>query len=73
MGEKIKIDHYGISKSYYNYMSIIISLAGQNNGGPFQSPASTVRGNVVNITNPKNYPLGYFSLGEIDSKEYTIE
>lgn len=73
VGGKINITHLGISKSYYNYMSIIVSLAGQNGGGPFQSPPSTVRGNVVNTTNSNNYPLGYFSVSEIDSKEYTIE
>lgn len=73
VGEKIKITHLGISKSYYNYMSIIVSLAGQNGGGPFQSPPSTIRGNVVNTTNAANYPLGYFSVSERDSKDYTIE
>jgi hypothetical protein len=72
-GDKIDITHLGISKSYYNYISIIISLAGQNGGGPFQSPPSTVRGNVVNTTNPDNYPLGYFSVSEIDAREYTIQ
>lgn len=73
VGEKVNVTHLGISKSYYNYMSVIISLAGQNGGGPFQSPPSTIRGNVINITNPNNYPLGYFSVSESDSKEYTIE
>lgn len=72
-GEKIDITHFGISKSYYNYINIIINLASQNGGGPFQSPPSTIRGNVVNTTNPSNYPLGYFSVSEIDSKEYTIQ
>ncbi|WP_264565069.1 DUF4249 domain-containing protein [Flavobacterium sp. N3904] len=72
-GEKVVITHYGISKSYYNYISIVVSLAGQSGGGPFQSPPSTIRGNVVNTTNAANYPLGYFSVSEIDSKEYTIE
>jgi hypothetical protein len=73
VGEKVNVTHLGISKSYYNYMSVIVSLAGQNGGGPFQSPPSTVRGNVVNTTNPDNYPLGYFSVSESDTKEYTIE
>lgn len=73
VGEKIDIIHLGVSKSYYNYMSIIINLAGQSGGGPFQSPPSTIRGNVVNTTNASNYPLGYFSASEIDSREYTIQ
>jgi hypothetical protein len=73
VGQKINVTHLGVSKSYYNYMSIIINLAGQSGGGPFQSPPSTIRGNVVNTTNKANYPLGYFSVSEIDSREYTIQ
>jgi hypothetical protein len=73
VGNKINITHLGVSKSYFNYMSIIISLAGDNGGGPFQSPPSTIRGNVVNTTNPENYPLGYFSVSEIDAKEDTVQ
>jgi hypothetical protein len=73
VGEKVIITHLGISKSYYNYMNIITSLAGQSGGGPFQSPPATIRGNVVNKTNSDNFPLGYFSVSEIDQKEYTLQ
>jgi hypothetical protein len=73
VGQKINVTHLGVSKSYYNYMSIIINLAGQGGGAPFQSPPSTTRGNVINTTNKANYPLGYFSVSEIDSREYTIQ
>ncbi|MGL5113307.1 MAG: DUF4249 domain-containing protein [Flavobacterium sp.] len=72
-GDTVKITHYGISKSYYNYMSILVSIAGNNGGGPFQSPPATVRGNIVNTTEKANYPLGYFALSEIDMREYTVE
>ncbi|MEN9981045.1 MAG: hypothetical protein RL542_832, partial [Bacteroidota bacterium] len=36
-GDRIEISHYGISKTYYNYMSILVNIAGNNGGGPFQS------------------------------------
>lgn len=72
-GDKINITHYGISKQYYNYMSILVSIAGSNVGGPFQSPPATVKGNIINTTEKSNYPLGYFSLSETDSKTFTIE
>lgn len=72
-GEKIVISHYGISKSYNNFMSIVVSLAGQSGGGPFQSPPATIRGNIINATNASDFPLGYFSLSEVDTKEYTIQ
>lgn len=72
-GDEIKVTHYGISKTYYNYMNILISIAGGNSGGPFQSPPATVRGNIINTTNKADYPLGYFYLSEIDSKTYIVQ
>lgn len=71
-GQNIGITLSGISKQYFNYMKILVSIAGNSNGSPFQSPSATVRGNVVNTTNEANYPLGYFSLSEIDYRNYTI-
>ena len=72
-GDKIEITHYGISKQYYNYMSVLVSISSNSGGSPFQSPPGTIRGNVINTTNSSNYPLGYFSLSEIETKNYVIE
>jgi hypothetical protein len=72
-GDKIMVTHYGISKLYYNYMNVLVSIAGGSGGSPFQSPPATVRGNIINTTNSDDYPLGYFSLSEADNREYTIE
>lgn len=72
-GEQVEITHYGISQQYYNYMSILLSVAGSSGGGPFQSPPATVRGNIKNETNFDNYALGYFSLSECDVTNYTIQ
>ena len=72
-GDEIEITHYGISKQYYNYMNILVSIAGSNIGGPFQSPPATVKGNIINTTDKGNYPLGYFSLSEIVSRKYTVK
>jgi hypothetical protein len=73
-GNKIAITHYGISESYYNYMNKLISIASSSGGGsPFQTPPATVRGNIVNQTNSSNYALGYFSLSEVDYRNYAIQ
>jgi hypothetical protein len=73
-GSKIDITHYGISESYYNYMNKIISISASSGGGsPFQTPPATVRGNIVNKSNINNYALGFFSLSEVDVREYTIQ
>jgi hypothetical protein len=73
IGDKVTVSHYGISKEYYNYINILVSISGGNGGGPFQSPPATVRGNIINTTNADNYPLGYFSLSEADTRNYTIQ
>ncbi len=72
VGQDIEISMMGISERYYNYMNILLSISGSNGGSPFQSPPATVRGNIVNTTNPENFPLGFFNLGERTSLTYTI-
>lgn len=64
---------HGISERYYNYLNILLGIAGGNGGSPFSTPPATVRGNFVNQTNPDNFAFGYFSLSEIDTKSYTIQ
>ncbi|MGO4819236.1 DUF4249 domain-containing protein [Flavobacterium sp. W22_SRS_FP1] len=73
IGDQVTVTHYGVSKPYYNYMNVLISIAGSTGGSPFQSPPATVRGNIINTTSPNNFPLGYFSISEADTKIYTIE
>lgn len=72
IGNEIEMTHFGISKQYFNYMNILVSIAGSNVGGPFQSPPATVKGNMINVTNKENYPLGYFSVCETSTKKYKI-
>lgn len=63
----------GISESYYNYMNILLGIAGTNGGSPFQTPPATVRGNIVNQTNTNNFALGFFRLSETDTISYTVQ
>jgi hypothetical protein len=71
-GDKIDIKLYGISKSYYNYLFKLIQASG-NDGNPFPTTPSAVRGNIINQTDSKNYAFGYFRLAEMDTKSYTIK
>lgn len=64
---------FGISLKYYNYMNILLSIAGTNGGSPFQTPPATVRGNLVNQNNEDNYCLGYFRLCEVDKMHYIVQ
>jgi hypothetical protein len=71
-GDRVDIKLYGISKSYYNYMFKLIVASG-NDGNPFPTIPSAVRGNIVNQSNSKNYAFGYFRLAEVATKSYTIK
>lgn len=64
---------HGISEQYFNFMNVLLSVAGSGGGGPFQTPPATVRGNIINQTNFDNYTLGYFRLSETDTMIYTVQ
>ncbi len=71
-GEEVTIKILGIDERYFNYASILIEQSEQEGGDPFQTPPVKVKGNIVNITNPDNKPLGYFNLSEANRFQFTI-
>lgn len=71
--DEIQFTLHGISQRYYNYLNILLSVAGTNSGSPFQTPPATVRGNIVNQTNFDNFALGFFSVSENDQQTYIIQ
>jgi hypothetical protein len=71
-GDVVDIKNYGVSKRFYEYMSILLEQSGESNG-PFGTQPTTVRGNCINQTNAENFPLGYFRLSEVDELTYTIQ
>lgn len=71
-GDVVRFEIQGISRRFYEYMFILRSQAGSG-GGPFQTQPTTVKGNVINETNPENFPFGYFRLSETDNYNYTVQ
>ena len=63
-GNIIEIQIIGVDKPFARYTEQLLELSGQDSGGPFTVTPSTPRGNIINVTDPENYPLGYFSLSE---------
>ncbi|MBP2833938.1 DUF4249 family protein [Aquimarina sp. U1-2] len=72
-GEDVTIKILGIDKRYFEYSDLLIEQSEQEGGNPFQSPPAVLRGNMVNTSNPDNYPLGYFNLSEANRFEFRIE
>lgn len=72
-GDEIIIRNYGITQRTFEYFNRLLQQTDDQASDPFQTQPATLRGNCVNITNPDNYPLGYFRASETDMYIYTIE
>jgi hypothetical protein len=69
--DSLNITLYGVSKRFFDYFTKILTASG-NNSSPFPTLPTAVRGNIVNQTDAENYPLGYFRLSEVTTRNYTI-
>jgi hypothetical protein len=70
-GDIVDIELIGISKQYFNYMSLLLD---QSEGqGPFATTPASINGNCINTTNTDKPAYGYFRLTEIDKKSYTVQ
>jgi hypothetical protein len=65
------IRQIGISEQAYRYYFTLFDQEGSR--GNLSAPPAPIRGNIENITNPDNYPLGYFYASEISERELIIE
>nr|WP_320119873.1 DUF4249 domain-containing protein [uncultured Marinifilum sp.] len=70
-GDIVDIHLYGISESYYNYISILSEQS--ESGNPFSTIPVALKGNCINTTNPDNTPYGYFRLSQYVKKTYTVQ
>lgn len=71
-GEEVGFEIQGISERFYEYMYILRSQSGTA-GGPFQTQPTIVKGNIINTTDPDNFPFGYFRLSETNFISYTVK
>jgi len=72
-GDNLDITLFGISKRYFEYMRKLTAVAGSASGGPFATAPASVRGNIVNQTNSKNFAFGYFNISETDFRNYVVK
>ena len=72
-GNELIIRGLGISERFYEFMNILLQQTDDNSGDPFETQPAAVRGNCINITNPDNYPFGYFRASEVSSFTYIVE
>lgn len=70
-GDSLNIKLYGTSRRFFDYFNKVITASG-NDGSPFSTIPTSVRGNIINQTDAENYALGYFRLSEVANRDYTI-
>lgn len=73
-GQEITISILGADEPFYDYMEQLVTQSDLTDGGPFQVPVSTVRGNILNaegidnidvfdnVGRPDSFALGYFAI-----------
>jgi|TARA_R100000479_G_scaffold165038_1_gene104154 hypothetical protein len=72
-GDEVTFFLHGANEQFYNFMFILLQQGSDDSGGPFETQPATVRGNLVNETNPDNFPLGYFRISETSILNYTVQ
>lgn len=72
-GDELEVSILGADQEFFNYMDLLVEQT-ENDGGVFETPAATVRGNVFDITGldninifdnverPDDFALGYFAV-----------
>lgn len=76
----VTISILGIDQGFFNYMNQLIQQSGADTG-PFSTPATTVRGNIVNVSGTgnndiartNNFALGYFAICQTFSDTLLIK
>jgi hypothetical protein len=70
-GDKAEVIQIALSEFAYNYYFAIFEQEGSRGG--MSTPPAVIRGNIENITNPDQYPLGYFFASEISKRVVIIQ
>ncbi|WP_375444523.1 DUF4249 domain-containing protein [uncultured Fibrella sp.] len=68
----LEIEQLLISRAAYTYYKTIENLTASN-GGIFDSAPTTVRGNIVSLTNAGEYVFGFFSVAGAQKMPYVVD
>ena len=83
-GDVLPVSILGADQQFFNYVDLLVEQT-ENDGGVFETPAATVRGNIFDVTGldntllfdnvnrPDAFPLGYFAVVQEFTETLTIE
>ncbi len=66
-GNTVVLRQIGLSETLYRYFFAFSDQVGSD-GSPFGVPPASLRGNVANLTDPRNSALGYFSVAQVSER-----
>lgn len=70
--DTVKLEMYTLNQEMYQYYLELITLL-YNDGGLFSPPPQNPVGNIRNLTDPDNPPLGYFQVASLTSGRVIID
>jgi hypothetical protein len=71
VGMSAVVEIKGINQRCFNFYETLFQQS--DGGGPFDAQPATVKGNIVNTTNPDEFPFGYFRISEVFTQNYVIQ
>lgn len=71
INDTVRLELYTLNKDMYDYFFELRTLL-FNDGGLFSPPPRNPKSNILNITNPKQPPLGYFQVASIETDTVII-
>lgn len=84
-GQEVSVSILGVDEQFYNYMNQLIEQSKTVGFDPFATPAATVRGNIINVTEidnidyydnvyqTDNFALGYFAVVQTHTRKIVIK
>ena len=70
-GDRAEVRQMALSEFAYKYYFAIFDQEGSR--GALSTPPAAIRGNMENLTNPDNYPLGYFYATEVSKATIIVQ
>lgn len=71
-GDSVEIWQTSISDRAYHYW-LLVQEQVFNQGSPFDTPPSSIEGNVQSLSDPNEFVLGLFSISNLESDQLTVK
>ena len=71
IGQQVVVRQLGLGATVYQYYFALYDQAGRT-GSVIDTPPAPVKGNIVNLSSPGDFPLGYFYATEVTERSMVV-